>query len=375
MAYNVLKGIVEGSVDQHADQEIDGIKVFKNTISASVFYDTDAQSPCATMKDVALTSIEGTGKNAVLTYNADGTATANDHLTFHNDTLKTNNVEANFFVGSGTKLTDIDVNNVIGKINADKIDYGPGLQNIRGKLQAQTGAGIVLDEDGLSVSFSPVGGIGLVGNKLVVDASKAPKVNEGGQNLSDSDLLLVSDISKGTVHSTTIANLYDSCLRFKIPHPAGHANTVQLQGKNGFNSSRSFSYDTQNNILNVEGRIKTNKLEVNTTLSCRGAVYANIKTITSEVYEVQSDDYTILCDSETNAIMIVLPPACNHHGRTVIIKKISADKKTGRPNPVGVKVEEGTIDSKDKMVLKSNYSSRTFQSDGKNWWVVAAKGL
>ena len=51
MAYNVLKGVVEGSVDQHGDQEIGGIKVFKNTISASVFYDTDAESPCATMKD------------------------------------------------------------------------------------------------------------------------------------------------------------------------------------------------------------------------------------------------------------------------------------------------------------------------------------
>ena len=50
MAYNVVNGIVSGSVDQHADQEISGIKIFKNTISASVFYDTDAQSPCATEK-------------------------------------------------------------------------------------------------------------------------------------------------------------------------------------------------------------------------------------------------------------------------------------------------------------------------------------
>ena len=32
MAYNILKGTVDGSVDQHADQEIGGVKVFKNTI-------------------------------------------------------------------------------------------------------------------------------------------------------------------------------------------------------------------------------------------------------------------------------------------------------------------------------------------------------
>ena len=64
MAYNVLKGAVEGSVDQHGDQEINGVKVFKNTVSASVFWDTDAQSPCATMKDVAINKVTGTTKGA-----------------------------------------------------------------------------------------------------------------------------------------------------------------------------------------------------------------------------------------------------------------------------------------------------------------------
>ena len=57
MAYNLFKGVVEGSVDQYGDQEIDGVKIFKNTISASVFYDTDAQSPCATIKNVAIEKI------------------------------------------------------------------------------------------------------------------------------------------------------------------------------------------------------------------------------------------------------------------------------------------------------------------------------
>ena len=30
MAYNILKGNVDGSVDQHADQEISGIKIYPN---------------------------------------------------------------------------------------------------------------------------------------------------------------------------------------------------------------------------------------------------------------------------------------------------------------------------------------------------------
>ena len=55
MAYNVLKGKVEGSVDQYADQEIGGVKVFKNTVSASVFYDTNAGEPCITAQDLPIT--------------------------------------------------------------------------------------------------------------------------------------------------------------------------------------------------------------------------------------------------------------------------------------------------------------------------------
>ena len=65
MAYNILKGTVDGSVDQHADQEIGGVKVFKNTVSASVFWDTDAQSPCATLKDVGVRSVAGKTKNGI----------------------------------------------------------------------------------------------------------------------------------------------------------------------------------------------------------------------------------------------------------------------------------------------------------------------
>ena len=87
MAYNVLKGTVEGSVDQHADQEIGGVKVFKSTISASVFYDTDAQSPCATIKDVAFTKVAGGRPTAVLTYGGETTAVANHNMLFDGETL------------------------------------------------------------------------------------------------------------------------------------------------------------------------------------------------------------------------------------------------------------------------------------------------
>ena len=88
MAYNIFKGAVEGSVDQYADQEIDGVKIFKNTISASVFYDTDARSPCATMKDVAITKIEGGRRGSVLVHDVDKKVRAQHDLFYEEGTLR-----------------------------------------------------------------------------------------------------------------------------------------------------------------------------------------------------------------------------------------------------------------------------------------------
>ena len=50
-------------------------------------------------------------------------------------------------------------------------------------------------------------------------------------------------------------------------------------------------------------------------------VRRNIKTIMSETYDVEPNDYTILCDSINNTINITLPPACDHIGRILSIKK------------------------------------------------------
>ena len=107
MAYNVLKGVVEGSVDQHGDQEIGGVKVFKNTISASVFYDTDAESPCATMKDVAITELKGTTQGAIITYNGEGRAKANHDFKYEDGVLTARDVHVRHIAGSGDGLTNL----------------------------------------------------------------------------------------------------------------------------------------------------------------------------------------------------------------------------------------------------------------------------
>ena len=169
MAYNVLKGIVEGSVDQYGDQEIDGVKVFKNTISASVFYDTDAQSPCATMKDVAIKNIVGGSKGALLTFEDENTARANYNLTFNGEVLKTNTIHAKEFHGSAENLVNIPSDKITGKISANSISIGNGLHAVRGDIQVNSGDGISVGEEGVSVNLSTNGGLTVRSAKLGID--------------------------------------------------------------------------------------------------------------------------------------------------------------------------------------------------------------
>ena len=374
MAYNVVKGIVEGSVDQHADQEIEGVKVFKSTISASVFYDTDAQSECATLRDLPITEVEGGSKHGILTYEGARVARSHYSLTYDGKVLDSPTVRAKNFIGSADGLKNLPPNSFRGEILASTISHGPGLHDVRGMLQVNGNDGISVDGDGVSIALSSTSGLAVKGEALVVDASKTENIRNGGQNLSDNDLLLVSDISRGSVYNTSLANFYDSYIKVKAPQAAGQTNEIQLKGNSGFAATPKLSYDTVKGALNVDGAISVKTAQVESTLSCGGAIIKNIHTITSEIYEVQESDYTILCDAHKKPITVILPPACNSKGRLLTVKKTNTDRLNLRSYPVTVKVCEGAIDLNDTVTLKMNYSSRTFQSDGNNWWVIGTKG-
>ena len=306
MAYNVLKGIVEGSVDQHADQEISGIKVFKNTISASVFYDTDADSPCATLKDVAIKEIKGTQPGAILAYDSPGKLQAHYTLKYDGTTLTTRNIVVGSITGSGCGLKELPVDKFDGVIEARYLQHGAGLHNIRGRLQVKATEGLQANKEGIGISLNTKSGLAVKGKHLVVDPTKAVHINQGGQNLSDQDVVLVTDISKNALCSTTLQNLYDGYLHEKIPQPAGANHEIQLKAGKGFGSSPKFWYDTTQSALHVEGKTSTADMEVEGTLVCKGAVFQNITTITQSDYEVADNDYSIMCDTIDNSITITL---------------------------------------------------------------------
>tara|TARA_B100001059_G_C17770107_1_gene547890 strand:- start:204 stop:1337 length:1134 start_codon:yes stop_codon:yes gene_type:complete len=376
MAYNVLKGAVEGSVDQHGDQEIGGIKVFKNTISASVFYDTDAESPCATMKDVAIKKIKGNINDGIIIADKQHGARTHHNLTYNSDsqTLDVKNINAGTIAGSGIYLHTIPTDKFVSKINANFVDYGSGLQNVRGKLQVKLSQGLFMEEDSLSVAVANNSGLYFEDNKLTTDIAKVEKINLAGQNLSDDDLLLVSDISLGKTKSTTIRNLFDSYINMKIPHASGNKNEIQLKGRTGFESTAAFSFNTDSNSLNVEGKISSINTQIKNKLVCEGSVYKKIRTVKEENYEVQSDDYTILCDASNNKMNVNLPPPVNNQGRVLIFKKANSNQYKLNDNEITLSCKEGKIDIGNNELIKMNYSSRTLQCDGENWWIIGTKG-
>jgi len=374
MAYNILKGIVEGSVDQHADQEIGGIKIFKNTISASVFYDTDAQSPCATMKDVAITNIKGGSHNSILICDKDVGSRSHHNFTFDGKTLRVHTIESTTLKGDASNTINIPPDRFAGTIPANFIKYGSGLQDIRGQLQLNFGDGLKCDENQLELSLGIKSGLCHVSKKLMIDPAKTEPINTAGQNLADNDILIVSDVSKGATKGTTLANLYKNYIAPRSPHAAGNKNQIQFKGASEFEASPKLTFDSAAALLNIEGKIRADTAYVEGSLVCGGSVIHNITKTTDKVYEVKLSDYTILCNTEKNKMTVKVPPACNNVGRVIIIKKADSNKYKITSNTLTILSEEGSIDINNRMDVKMNYSSRTLQSDGENWWLIGSKG-
>ena len=383
MAYNVLKGNVSGSVDQHGNQEIDGIKTFLNVVSASMFYDTDAQSPCATENNVAIKTLKADTQHGILTYEGDGVAKSHYNLSFDGITLRTDKAIINSLSGDGSGLLNVPAQYLSGKILAKSINVGNGLEDHRDLLKVKTNEGLHADEEGLSLNLLPNGGLSIKNNKLSVDCDNTQDIKEAGQNISDPDLILMYDFSRGEMRHSTIKNLYDGYLNSKVPQAGGQKNSVQYRGNKYFEGDENFTYDPSNKTLQVKGTIKslthqsTRKLEANGQFHANGSVYAGIKRVSTKEYEIQDTDNTILFDTSDTKITALLPPARECPGRVIVTKKINKEDdkyKIRGTNSLTIKTEGELIDFSTEIIIKSSYSCRTLQSDGNKWWIINKSG-
>ncbi len=383
MAYNVLKGAVEGSVDQHADQEISGVKIFKNTVSASAFYDTDDGLPCVTEKNVAVTGLSNSTKDGLMVYRGNKTASTHYNLTFDGTTLRAQNAHIDSLSGNGAGLKGVPADQLSGKLPASFIELGPGLISHRDHLKIKISNGIETSENGLSVSLGPQSGLSTKNGKLHIDPSNSANIQQGGQNISDVDLVLLYDISEKQIKHTTFKNIYDGFLSTQVPNAKGTKNCVQYRGRKTFEGNENFTYEPESSILTITGRVKSNisevtsKLEVNGKLEINGAVYKNINTIADNKYDFRDTDNTVLFDTSKHAIVATLPPANESRGRVLTIKKIAADEhkyKIKGSNKLTITTEGEMIDFSKEIIITSNYSTRVFHSDGNKWWIISRSG-
>lgn len=159
-----------------------------------------------------------------------------------------------------------------------------------------------------------------------------------------------------------------------MPHAAGSTGQIQFKSSREFGASELLTYDSATNTLNVEGTTKSTVSRVEQKLVCDGAVHYNIKTINTPAYDISPEDYTILCDAVNHKVKVNLPAAVNNRGRVLVIKKTNTDKYKLTSNIVEIRCEEGPIDLGESCIIKMNYSTRTLQSDGENWWIIGSKG-
>lgn len=353
MAYNITAtdvketqdSLSQNMLDKESDQDILGAKTFLNPVTAPEFRLIDGRL----LRPAALESISNNTPGALLICNGGATATGAPNLTYENNTLAGQCASFEMFDGSAKNLTEIPASALEGTIPGDTLPLGRG------------------------------GGLSLRNNQVIVDPTTPLSIRSQGQTLADPDLLLVYDVSKNELRNTTLQVLHDDYLHSKLKHPGGQVNSLQFKKGTGFGGSPALTFDSTKKALNIEGRTNTISLctgdiTVEGTLHHQGALYQNIKTVSSGEYAVQDEDYTLLADVSQAHISITLPDASQNAGRVIHIKGINSTKYTLRSHSLIIKSAGGKIDLFDDITLKMNAASRTLQSDGTNWWIIAGRG-
>jgi hypothetical protein len=84
-----------------------------------------------------------------------------------------------------------------------------------------------------------------------------------------------------------------------------------------------------------------------------------------------------LFDASENKIIATLPLARDCNGRVLIIKKICDETlkyKITANHSLVIRSRGELIDFSNEITMKSNYSTRTLQSDGIKWWIINRSG-
>ena len=378
MAYNIKRGNVPGIVGEHGNQNI------KGAVTASAFYNSQLGSKCAVEDQVAITSLSSDHKQGVLVYSGDKIAKSTKRFLFDGNALEVPVVRAENYSGSASSLYDIPADRIAGRIPGRSIDYGSGLLCRKDlTLDVNPGPGLKVSDEGLSLFIEPNSSLNIKNNKLCLDIENSLDVQQRGQSLSDVDLLIVHDISRAQARHTTLSDFYESYVKLKTPPAVGPKNSIQFNHGQNLNGVDSLMFDSSGKLLSLKGKLRSldgqfdRNLQSNGDLEINGALYKNIRVVSAEFCDIVDSDNTILADTSNNRVNINLPAAKESAGRVITIKKICNEQdkyKIIASHTLKIRCDDSNIDFADEILVKSNYSSRTLHSDGRQWWIVSKFG-
>lgn len=85
-------------------------------------------------------------------------------------------------------------------------------------------------------------------------------------------------------------------------------------------------------------------------------------------YTATATDHTVLCDASGGAFTVTLPKAATNKGKVLVVKKIDAGVNAVTIDGNGSETIEGAA----TVALSARWASRTVQSDGSNWIILAS---
>lgn len=157
-------------------------------------------------------------------------------------------------------------------------------------------------------------------------------------------------------------NSIDS-IRLNVPNASTSARGVVTTAAQTFGGNKTFQDSVSAAATMKVGSTGT----ANSTVQVEGSLSMAIRTITSST-TINATDNTVLANTTSGAVTILLPTTSGITGRIYTIKKIGSG---GIDKELTITPSGGaTIDGGSSYIIYNDYTYVTLQTDGTNWYII-----
>ena len=245
MAYSGNKTNTQNVVTIDGDQTITGAKTFSDNVIAEGFYDSKLGSR---ILPPALISIENDGENRLIVSKGNTYGIASAGLTFENGCLSSES-----FSGSGHEITNLNAENLTGKIPLKNVNLGSAFGCENNTLNLNTNNTLTTENQRLEVNLSTNGGLTCNPDSgICIDLMNTNKK----KSVSNSDKFVITDSNDSyvtkSITATELKNYFQNVLTFT--KPAGNSNQIQINNRGKFHSSAMLVFE-DNTLMTTNAKL------------------------------------------------------------------------------------------------------------------------